>query len=302
MINLINYHQQQQQPKNNNNKTRVLKKTQIINANISFQLDLIFRFLIFFLIIQIVQSTFFINSTTTTTTFDIQNLTTKNCSSNTLFDQLKMADILLDLKYSCEPLFYPNYNSQQNKKFKSSTLDSCSSSSSNSVIIDSIIIDIIERVLTIEDLVALNETCMNSNDKNLGLNNYKHDLCDNIFKNSYSQDDLRNFNDIEDNNIDYLVPEILLNKTNDDDTTSSTTKTYKFPNITSNLTIIDAIKNLNNCTLVLLKNFFAAQSAKCEYIKFIDLIRHYDCNTTRFSVKSDCDMCRVRAFFTQLFI
>jgi hypothetical protein len=73
-------------------------------------------------------------------------------------------------------------------------------------------------------------------------------------------------------------------------------KSYNFLNQNSNFTVTDAIKNLSNCTLVLLKNYFAAQSAKCEYIQFAELIEHYDCMTTRFSVKSNCDMCRVWFF------
>ena len=273
--------------------------------------------LIYFLIINIVDSIRYANAslsnnTQTKPTNIFVETTKKKCStieSNSFFDEINMDDTLFDLKYSCAPLFFPN---QQYSTYKQH--ESCSAP------IDTNVIDIIARVLTINDLRALNETCMNflkpDNDSSKAIRNlhaYKHDFCGNIFKNSYSENYLKKYlfgafvinqdyyfddDEIEDSNIDYLVPNLNYE---DDDIDSerekathfSSKKKYISNDESLNLTVINAIKSLSNCTLVLLKNFFAAQSAECEYIKFLELIEHYDCKTTNFSVKTNCDMCRV---------
>ena len=314
-----------------------------INLNFIF-----YRILIVFLLIQTVHSTFPVNNslsitslflnkqtkpnrvdtitakiittaaaaatiaTTTTTSADTSTTKRTKCTTTSksklnFFDEIHMADTLEELKYSCASLFYSNYSQAKvtsNKIYSSS----CSSNNKHSTLLDSIIVDIVDRVLSIDDLEALKSICTDDdetkrfknadNNNKFNINTFEHDLCGNIFKNSYSKSYfkryLSSFIDYE----KYLSVPINSDSDFEDDDIDREMKSYHFLNKNnSNLTVIDAIKSLNNCTLVLLKKFFAAQSAKCEYIKFVDLIDHYDCVTTNFSVKSNCDMCRVSILF-----
>ena len=51
---------------------------------------------------------------------------------------------------------------------------------------------------------------------------------------------------------------------------------------------------LNNCTLILLNSYLLAYKSDCENNEFIDGLNLYDCSSNNFSVKSDCQLCKVK--------
>lgn len=51
--------------------------------------------------------------------------------------------------------------------------------------------------------------------------------------------------------------------------------------------------HLNNCTLILLNIYLLAYKATCNYDDFADSLNHYDCLQNNFSVKSNCNNCKV---------
>lgn len=66
-----------------------------------------------------------------------------------------------------------------------------------------------------------------------------------------------------------------------------TTTTNKYSNIKTTL------KELNNCTLILLNTYLLAYKTSCENKDFHLSLSHYDCASNNFSVKSNCKLCQV---------
>lgn len=66
-----------------------------------------------------------------------------------------------------------------------------------------------------------------------------------------------------------------------------TTTTNKYSNIKTTL------KELNNCTLILLNTYLLAYKTSCENRDFHLSLSHYDCASNNFSVKSNCKLCQV---------
>lgn len=66
----------------------------------------------------------------------------------------------------------------------------------------------------------------------------------------------------------------------------------------SNLTGSAQFKNvrihqLKNCTLILLNIYLLAHKATCNYEDFVNSLSHYDCLQNNFSVRSNCNYCKV---------
>jgi hypothetical protein len=60
-------------------------------------------------------------------------------------------------------------------------------------------------------------------------------------------------------------------------------------------TILNTVKTefINNCTLLLLNLYLVISKTNCDFDEFIENLKHYDCVSNYFSVKSDCDKCQV---------
>ena len=51
--------------------------------------------------------------------------------------------------------------------------------------------------------------------------------------------------------------------------------------------------NLSNCSLLLLNIYLLAFKSNCDYVDFTESLASYDCESNNFSVKSDCNSCKV---------